>query len=707
MIPFVGSLQLVGLAVLVVVLSAVSLVAATWSAAFGRWTGSAVVSSASAGLVLVAAVVAVEWCARRRERRRAAEWVVDLATLAESEELSADAVGDKAWTLARLAHLGVPVPDGVVLTTALAQRIAQAASRGERDLFRALPRQARRELSGFLKSCGSDRVIIRASFAPATTSTIASFAGLFPAVSGVDPQAPVEVLAHVATLLHAADSAPVAAYRRRRGLSGRGEPRAVLIQRQMDGEETGVAHSRGTDGRADRVPIDWTPRGKRARSAVYDLVDRVALGAMDGAAGSSTPLWMVHLARLCVAVDDALGGAVRVEFMRLGQRLIVLQAARVRVVERKTWLRVGPVELGGERLPELVQDLRGGEAMLRDALSDVFSRMHVGSAPGAGEVRYVEGIAYVDADVFRRALAGQAAGLLFRLDSRHLRGLSARVEAPPASTPPGGELDELGWADRRQWHRNVFLPVARRRVELAVHRWLLRAALELTSSGKGSPDEAAPSLHPLLGRWFARQVAKCDRAVRETEEWLEKTEAVLAADVARLVSRGARAWNAMFMGETYRHARLEEIDRWLGDPDARGAIASEWRHRLQVFEEKEDQPPPERVHRPALVSSAGAPREGLGLVPGTAAGKTALVGRAGAVVDDGAIVVLPEGRAEYRDVVFHAAGLVILGGGALSPISVLAAELGVPTVLCDAARPARIAAGRHVEIDGERGVIRG
>jgi phosphohistidine swiveling domain-containing protein len=68
------------------------------------------------------------------------------------------------------------------------------------------------------------------------------------------------------------------------------------------------------------------------------------------------------------------------------------------------------------------------------------------------------------------------------------------------------------------------------------------------------------------------------------------------------------------------------------------------------------------------------------------------------------VVVVPDARPELALSVLRSKGLVIAGGGLLSPLALLARELGIPTVACVRRVPIqRFPRGAHASIDGSLG----
>ncbi len=178
-------------------------------------------------------------------------------------------VGGKALALARLAAAGFAVPEGFCLTAAAYREVIRhadleaaidrllgsidlAAARFEeiwdvslaiRNIFlRAeLPQSLTAELANRAETLGGGPLVVRSS-APGEDETGASFAGRHESVVGVrGGDALLEAVLRVFASLW---SYPALLYRRELGLDPAGSAMAVLVQRLIPGEASGVAFSR-------------------------------------------------------------------------------------------------------------------------------------------------------------------------------------------------------------------------------------------------------------------------------------------------------------------------------------------------------------------------------------------------------------------------------------------------------------------------------
>jgi pyruvate,water dikinase len=248
------------------------------------------------------------------------------------EALDERQVGGKARNLARLAALGAPVPDGLVLTRTardawlgpVGSVVPQAPSaRG------ALPVQLRDALASVVRELRpGDAVAVRSS-AVGEDGVYASFAGQLDTILGVTTIEDLEraVLACWASL----GSERVRAYQAARGttLEGMG----VIVQRQVNARVSGVLFTRDpgpTSEPADDLLIEYCEglgdalvSGRidpgRLRVSRRDLSVRQLAAPSGGAVGSSptdalTPRRILDLARLALRLECELGGPQDVEW---------------------------------------------------------------------------------------------------------------------------------------------------------------------------------------------------------------------------------------------------------------------------------------------------------------------------------------------------------------------------------------------------------
>jgi pyruvate,water dikinase len=220
-------------------------------------------------------------------------------------------VGNKAFTLARLRRLGLPVPDGFVLL----------AGEGRLDAARAAAlRAAYARLGG--------RVAVRSS-STLEDAAEASFAGQYRTVLGA--QGEDEVVRAAEQCLESAGAA--AGYARALGAAGAGAM-AVLVQRQVEARAAGVAFTAHPQdpsawlveshaGRGDAVASGLvTPdryRGARDGGAAWE-------GPRAGSLGEGELAAVVSLAR---RAEELLGGPQDVEWALDGEGVALLQSRPV------------------------------------------------------------------------------------------------------------------------------------------------------------------------------------------------------------------------------------------------------------------------------------------------------------------------------------------------------------------------------------------
>jgi pyruvate,water dikinase len=174
--------------------------------------------------------------------------------------------GAKAATLASLAAAGFPVPQGIVLTTEAfrasgAGEVPGVAAAEPPELSEAVDRALLQVAAGF----GETPLAVRSS-GVAEDLEEASFAGQYETVLGV--RRPQELVEAVRRCWASASSASAIDYRERTG-SGGPAPMAVLVQRQVEPDTSGVAFT------ADPVSGD---RSTAIVEAVRGLGDRAVAG---------------------------------------------------------------------------------------------------------------------------------------------------------------------------------------------------------------------------------------------------------------------------------------------------------------------------------------------------------------------------------------------------------------------------------------------
>ncbi len=706
MIPFVGSLQFIPFLAAFVFLAVLGVTAAAlWSSLVSSLGGPVIAGFAAFGIALAVLLVA-ESSLRFVDRRRRPKFVVNLHTLAANQKLELETIGGKGLGVARLQRLGVPTPEGVVLTSSFVSTWLGVAATRKDDPWSVLPPEAKRQLEAFLHSCRGSKIIVRASFAAEDRE--ASHPGVFQHVKDVDAGHRAAVAAAVLHVCRSAEAPSALEYRRRKKVV-KALPRAVLLQRQVDGDVTGVVQSRSPDGRTDCTVIDYARRRSPIRSVRYDLVRGEAVPIAPSGRLAETPGWMTRLSLLALALDEDVGGCVQLEFAVVEEQLWILQVRQVGVPKRKCWLSSGgPLTAPKSRLTRLVREVRGGPEVLAEAMRETIRVGGLGDGPTEDELREVHGVRFVEVTALRRALAQQARTLLLRTPLFHVINLIGPVLSRGLSKVPAAGSDAIrAWSKLRSWHRRNVAPLARDQARYLVRRWMMDSA---ASALRYDFAEDESRRMRAAFRWILERRARtCAAEIARITALFGTAEQQLPEAVAEVLGRAAQGWSGMFIGDGFRHASLAELDRWVSDPSAREAMGKDWAAQADKYAEGGEEPPADRMFEPPLVRrpEAESKLRVIGLVDGVANSHAAVVLKPDEPPYAGTIVVLPDGRADFRHQVLSARGVVLTGGGTLSPMATLAAELGVPAVVCvDATPVTRFPNGHPIAIDGRSGVVR-
>lgn len=706
MVPFLGAFAL---AALLLAFGHASLVVVVASFGFGLSSalGGGSLAGVAGSLVLsLGALALAEVALRARAARRDPRWVSDVRTLAESRSVALDRIGGEAQTLAQTLGVGVAIPDTVVLTAELTDawlRELRVARRGA-DPADALPPGALGPLSAFLRGCSGGKIVVRASFRG--TDPAATYPGLFTSVGEVDPTTFHALATAVGRVVESADSAPVLDYRRRMRQVATLH-RSVVLQRQVDADVAGVAQSRGLDGRADSVLIDFAKRRGPTMTVSYDLVDGTVMAVAPDTPLDATPSWMNRLAALVVALDGDLGGTVMVHFAVEGGRFWVQSVRRVQTEERTTWISAGgPLEALFPRLPRFVCETLGDGSVMVDGVNEALAGLAVATP---AEVRFEEGVRYLNVDVLRRALGRLGAEVLFSEPVWRVLSLMRGRPRRAFATLPEVDADIAKSIDRlRSWQSRVLLPLAREHVALGLRRWLIEAAVGMLSDG--ATGEAVPRVHRRLRPLLKRRAAACSAEHERARRHLEASEPAVRQFAAQILARGATDWSGVFVGERHLYAGLDEMTRWAHAPAERDALGAAWDDEKLGFEARHLMETPERIVEPAppdsMLSLADSALAVVGLTAGSAEGVAAAPTESRGQIPAGAIVVLPDGRPDFAWAVLSARAVVFTGGGALSPMAQLARELGIPTVMTVQRLPVTsLPIGRVVHVDGALGAL--
>jgi phosphohistidine swiveling domain-containing protein len=161
-------------------------------------------------------------------------------------------VGGKARNLQRLMALGMPVPDGFVLTNSAFDELCSDAKDDDRLLSAALPADLAPALDSAYARLAAGRVIVRSS-AVGEDSAAASFAGQLDSIPDVTNRA--ELTGALLRCWASRWSERALAYERARGirLNGMG----AIVQRQVEAAVSGVLFTEAPDGRGDRMMAEY------------------------------------------------------------------------------------------------------------------------------------------------------------------------------------------------------------------------------------------------------------------------------------------------------------------------------------------------------------------------------------------------------------------------------------------------------------------
>jgi pyruvate,water dikinase len=285
---------------------------------------------------------------------------VFLVDLAQAGSLGEEQVGGKACNLSRLQRQGLTIPDGFCLTVAayesfldvnhLSEVITAELGRKPLETMRweelwdaalrirsqfarsQLPDWLVDELTDALKTLGADRELVVRSSAPGEDGANRSFAGLhesYVGVVGID-----RVCEKILQVWASLWSDAALLYRRELNLNPRGSRMAVVIQKLIRRNRSGVAFGRDPrDLSKERAIIEAVP------GLCSDLVDGVidpqrwSLDRISGKVLSSptlNPLLEKNdldaLLRILLSLEEKWGWAADLEWTGRRERLILLQA---------------------------------------------------------------------------------------------------------------------------------------------------------------------------------------------------------------------------------------------------------------------------------------------------------------------------------------------------------------------------------------------
>jgi pyruvate,water dikinase len=159
--------------------------------------------------------------------------MTDIRTFDQIGPDDGDTVGGKGLSLARLTGAGLPVPPGFCVTSAAYRRLHGQSLRDDTALTDAITRA--------YQDLGGGPTAVRSS-ATAEDSATASFAGQQETILGVTGEA--AVLDAVDRCWRSLDSARAVAYRQHQKVDERGLAMAVVVQRLVPSEVSGVLFTR-------------------------------------------------------------------------------------------------------------------------------------------------------------------------------------------------------------------------------------------------------------------------------------------------------------------------------------------------------------------------------------------------------------------------------------------------------------------------------
>ncbi|MBK7583681.1 MAG: hypothetical protein IPI67_26240 [Myxococcales bacterium] len=706
MVPFLGAFPLIALALAFTYASIVAIASALSFGLSNAFGGGNVTGALGTVLLSVLGILGVELLLRARDARRDPRWAGDLRTLSLSRTVSPDRIGMEAQTLSRVVALGVSVPETLVLTSELTEAWLKEsrAARRDADPQSSLPAGALGSIQAFLHSSAGGRLQVRPSFRGVDPA--ATYPGVFITESDVDPSDTRKLLSAIQRVAESGDGPAALDYRRRMRQVAT-LARSVVLQRQIDADVSGVVQSRGIDGRADSVLIDFAKRRAPTMTVSFDLIDGTVLAIAPHTALDSTPSWMNRLAALAVALDRELGGTVLVHFAVERGQLWVQSVRRVQTETPKTWVSSGgPLEALFPRLPRFVCETFGDASVLTEGANEALGGL---TTVAPDEVRFEEGVRYLDMEVLRRALGRLAVEVLFSEPIWRLFALARPVPRRPFAKPP--EVgQEVGTSFRRleAWRARVLLPLSKEHVALGLRRWLIESVVGMLSDG--ATGEPVPGVHKRLKPLLGRRAASCSGESERARRHLEESEKSVRDFVAQVVARGATDWSGVFVGDRHLYAGRDEMKLWISSPAEREAFAAAWDEEKLGFEARHLMETPERIVEPAppdsMLSMADSALAVVGLTPGVARGQAAAPADARQQIPPGSIVVLPDGRPEFAWHVLSASGVILTGGGALSPMAQLARELGIPSVITVQRLPVTsLPLGQSVQLDGTQGSV--
>jgi len=388
--------------------------------------------------------------------------------LRAAAELGPELVGGKALGLGRLLRAGLPVPDGVVVTTEAWSEAVQAlgleAPGGDRQAAlgsaRAvaarltaapLPARLTAELAAALGALGAGPLAVRSS-AQDEDQRDASAAGVFTTLLDVRGRAALEDAVRACWASAFSDAAVTYRLDRSRPLL----PMAVVIQRQVPSRAAGVAFTAPGEGTARRTLVEAV--AGRGEELVAGKVDptRYELPEAFVAGEVPPPLerdGLLGLEALCRRIDAALlgpgeTGGVDIEWaqdahlvLHVLQARPVTRAARAGGAARVRWTAANTQEALLDPVTPLTWSLLA--PLVEAGRADLFRAAGLAEVPGPGYMRLFHGRPYFNPDYFRaflRQIPGAPEGIFDALIFGEKAG-PIEIALPRLSlAPPLGRL---------------------------------------------------------------------------------------------------------------------------------------------------------------------------------------------------------------------------------------------------------------------------
>jgi pyruvate,water dikinase len=175
--------------------------------------------------------------------------MTDLRAFADIEPTDRNAVGGKGLSLGFMARAGLPVPAGFCVTSAAHRRLHGRSLQSEPAFLE--------QMAAAYRALGGGPVAVRSS-AAAEDGAVTSFAGQQETILGVCGEA--AVCDAVAKCWASLDNERAVAYRRRQGISDQDLAMAVVVQRLVPAEVSGVLFTRDPldpEGRRMLIEASW------------------------------------------------------------------------------------------------------------------------------------------------------------------------------------------------------------------------------------------------------------------------------------------------------------------------------------------------------------------------------------------------------------------------------------------------------------------